>query len=74
MHLVVTERNSLLDKQVFAVGVIWCGELKSKNIEMDIETLSFHINPCLHEYEEIYNGLSNEINRLSFLPLLSQRC
>ena len=50
---------------------IICDELNSNNIEIDIETLSFHINTCLNEYEEIYMGLSNEVNRLSFLVLLS---
>ena len=57
----------------FAFAII-CDELNCNNIEIDIETLSFHINTCLNEYEEIYKGLSNEVNRLSFLALLSSRC
>ena len=38
-------------------------ELKSNNIEIDIETLSFHINTCLREHGEIYQTAINRIDR-----------
>ena len=34
--------------------------LKRNNIEIDTETLSFHINICLREHEEIYGTGSSE--------------
>ena len=36
-----------------AMDMIW-GELRSNNIEIDRETLSFHIDPCLREHGELY--------------------
>ena len=42
--------------------MIW-GELKSNEIEIHKETLSFHINTCLREYEEIYGTSINRIDR-----------
>ena len=42
---------------------IICDELRSNNIEINIETLSFHINICLREHEEIYGTVINRIDK-----------
>ena len=42
---------------------IICDELKSNNIEIDIETLSFHINTYLREHEEIYETVISPIDK-----------
>ena len=49
-----------------------CDELKSNNIEIEIdkETLSFHINTCLREHEEIYGPAINRINRDNISAIL----
>ena len=44
------------------MDMIW-DELKRNNIEIDIETLSFRINTCLREHEEIYGTAINRIGR-----------
>ena len=38
-------------------------ELKSNNIEIDRETLSFHINACLREHEDIYGAFINQLDK-----------
>ena len=53
--LVGRARNS----SACAIDMIW-DELKRNSIEIDIETLSFHINICLREHEEIYGTGSSE--------------
>ena len=44
------------------MDIAW-DKLKSNNIEIDKETLSFHINTCLREHEEIYGTAINRIDR-----------
>ena len=45
-----------------AMDMIW-DELRSNNIDVDIETLSFHINTFLREHEDIYGTAINRIDR-----------
>ena len=50
-------------------------ELKSNNIDIDKETLSFHINTCLREHEEIYGTAINriEITSRQFCVIFTKR-
>ena len=41
------------------MDMIWY-ELRSNNIEIDRETLSFHIDACLREHEDIYGAFINQ--------------
>ena len=43
-----------------------CDELKRNNIEMDKETLLFHIHACLKDYEGIYGAVINQLDILLF--------
>ena len=45
-------------------------ELKSNNVEIDKATLSFHINTCLREREEIYGTAINRIDRNNISAIL----
>ena len=45
-----------------AMDMIW-GELRSNNIEIDRETLSFHIDACLREHEDIYGAFINQLDK-----------
>ena len=45
-------------------------ELKSNNIDIDKETLSFHINTCLREYEEIHGTAINRKDRDNISAIL----
>ena len=69
MHVVVHALNSLWDKHAIWHSTLpyfktylsvenecKCRilSLKNNNIEINIETLSFYINTCLREYEEMY--------------------
>ena len=38
-------------------------ELRSNNIEIDKETLSFLIDACLREHEEIYGAVINQLDK-----------
>ena len=38
-------------------------ELRSNNIEIDRETLSFHIDACLREHEDIYGAFINQLDK-----------
>ena len=51
------------------MDIIW-DELKSNNIEIDIEMLSFHIYTCLREHEEIYGRAINRIDRDNISAIL----
>ena len=50
--------------------MIW-NELRNNNIEIDKETLSFHIHACLREHEEIYGTVINQIDKDNFPMELS---
>ena len=45
-----------------AMDMIW-DELRSNNIEIDRETLSFHIDACLREHEDIYGAFINQLDK-----------
>ena len=45
-------------------------ELKSNNIDIDKETLSFHINTCLREHEEIHGTAINRKDRDNISAIL----
>ena len=45
-----------------AMDMIW-DERRSNNIEIDIETLSFHIDACLREHEDIYGAFFNQLDK-----------
>ena len=49
------------------MDMIW-NELWRNNIEIDIETLSFYINTCSREHEEIDGTVINRIDR-DYLPM-----
>ena len=38
-------------------------ELRSNNIDIDRETLSFHIDACLREHEDIYGAFINQLDK-----------
>ena len=44
-----------------AMDTIW-DELRRNNIEIDKTTLSFHIDACLREHEELYGAIIIQIN------------
>ena len=44
------------------MDIIW-DELRSNNIEIDRETLSFHIDACLREHEDIYGAFINQLDK-----------
>ena len=44
------------------MDIIW-DELRSNNIEIDKETLSFHIDACLREHDELYETTIKQIDR-----------
>ena len=44
------------------MDMIW-DELRSNNIEIDRETLSFHIDACLREHEDIYGAFINQLDK-----------
>ena len=44
------------------MDMIWY-ELRSNNIEIDRETLSFHIDACLREHEDIYGAFINQLDK-----------
>ena len=44
------------------MDMIW-DELRSNNIEIDRETLSFHIDACLREHEDIYGAVINQMDK-----------
>ena len=41
-------------------------ELRNNYIEIDKETLSFHIHACLREHEDIYGAVINQLDILPF--------
>ena len=45
-----------------ATDMIW-DELRSNNIEIDRETLSFHIDACLREHEDIYGPVIKQLDK-----------
>ena len=45
-----------------AMDIIW-DELRRNDVDINKETLSFHINTCLREYEEMYGTTINRIDR-----------
>ena len=51
-------------KHVFSTfqETVW-SHLKSNNIEIDKETLSFHIDACLREHEELYGAVINQMDK-----------
>ena len=49
------------------MDMIW-NELRRNIIEIDIETLSFYINTCSREHEEIDETVINRIGR-DYLPM-----
>ena len=53
-----------------AMDMIW-DALKRNNIEIDIATLSFHIDTCLRKHEEIYGTFIDRIDRDNFALNLS---
>ena len=44
------------------MDIIW-DELRSNNIEIDRETVSFHIDACLREHEDIYGAFINQLDK-----------
>ena len=44
-----------------AMDMIW-DEPRSNNVEIDRETLSFHIDACLREHEDIYGAFINQLD------------
>ena len=50
-----------------AMDMIW-DELRSNNIEIDRETLSFHIDACLREYEELYGTVIIRMDKDNLCP------
>ena len=58
--------NSLWDNRSACAMEIICDELKRNNVEMDKETLSFHIHACLKDYEGIYGAFINQMDILPF--------
>ena len=47
------------------MDMIW-DELRRNNIDIDREKLSFHIDACLREHEELYGTIINQIDRDNF--------
>ena len=52
---------------VYVMDIIW-DELRSNNIEIDRETLSFHIDACLREYEELYGTVIIRMDKDNLCP------
>ena len=66
LHFVALYPNSLWDRMckysACAMDMTW-DELRSNNIEIDRETLSFHIDACLREHEDIYGAFINQLDK-----------
>ena len=45
-----------------AMDMIW-NELRNNNIEIDKETLSFHIHARLRKHEDIYGAVINQLDK-----------
>ena len=65
-----TELTEQAGKSSACVMDIICEELKCNDIEIDKETLSFHINTCLREHEEIYWTAINRMDRDNISAIL----
>ena len=39
-------------------------ELRQNNVDIDKDTLSFHLNSCLEEHQILFNSISGQTNRL----------
>ena len=50
------------------MDMIWDELKRNTDIETDKETLSFHIDACLREHEEIYGTVINRMDK-SNLPM-----
>ena len=51
------------------MDMIW-DELRSNNIEIDRETLSFHIDACLRDHEDIYAAFITQLDKENVLTIL----
>ena len=70
-HFASNTLNSLWDDRSACAMEIICDELRRNNVEIDKETLSFHIHACLREHGEIYQSavqhLDTKCMRRTFL-------
>ena len=65
IHFVSQYPNSMWDRQAsttHAMDMIR-DERRSNNTEIDRETLSFHIDACLREHEDIYGAFINQLDK-----------
>ena len=62
--LAVSELNVGQESKYNACAMDMIGdEHRSGNIEIDRETLSFHIDACLREHEDIYGAFINQLDK-----------
>ena len=61
-HFVSDLLNSMWDNcSACAMDILW-HELRRNNVEIDKETLSFHIHACLKDYEGIYETVIDRMD------------
>ena len=63
-HFASDSLTSLWDnRSACAMDILW-DELRSNNVEIDKETLSFHIHACLKDYEGICETVFHRMDKV----------